>query len=154
MSNRLYRMIVPLLLVLPAAGCASIMDGTKQTLSVATYSVGGSTYDHTVADALCTLKSNKGTWFVTAPGTVTVSRDYDDLNVACTKPGFRPGVRIVASHTKGLEYGNLLFGGIIGTGIDMGDGAAFDYPYLITVPMQPARTARSRTTDAPPQPLS
>ncbi|MGC9269551.1 hypothetical protein [Acidiphilium sp.] len=132
------------MLLLPAAGCASIMDGSHQTISVATYSVGGNSYDHTVANALCTLKNKDGTWFVRAPGTVTVHRDYDDLNVECSRPGFRPGVRIVASTTKNLEFGNILFGGIIGTGVDVNDGAAFDYPYLINVPMQPqTKTAAS-----------
>lgn len=36
-----------------------------------------------------------------------------------------------------MAAGNILFGGLIGVGIDVATGAAFDYPTLITVPMTP-----------------
>lgn len=111
-------------------GCASIVDGSSQVISVETRKDADS-----VAGASCTLTSNKGTWFVTTPGTVTVHRGYDDLNVKCTKPDFLPGIATVKSSTKGMAFGNLLFGGIIGAAIDTGTGAAYDYPTLITVQM-------------------
>lgn len=111
-------------------GCASIVDGSSQVVSVETRKDAD-----IVAGASCTLTSNKGTWFVTTPGTVTVHRGYDDLNVKCTKPDFIPGVATVKSSTKGMAFGNLLFGGLIGTAVDMGTGAAYDYPTLITVQM-------------------
>jgi hypothetical protein len=38
---------------------------------------------------------------------------------------------------KGLALGNLLFGGLIGGAVDSGTGAAFDYPAMIQVPLQP-----------------
>jgi hypothetical protein len=34
-----------------------------------------------------------------------------------------------------MAFGNIIFGGIIGAGIDMGNGSAYDYPNLITVSM-------------------
>ena len=111
-------------------GCASIVDGSSQVVSVETRKDAD-----IVAGASCTLTSNKGTWFVTTPGTVTVHRGYDDLNVQCTKPDFLPGIATVKSSTKGMAFGNLLFGGIIGAAIDTGTGAAYDYPTLITVQM-------------------
>jgi hypothetical protein len=122
-----------LLSLILLSGCASIVDGTQQSLSVKTVSSQGD-----VPGALCELDSNKGTWFVTTPGTVTVHRSYDALNLKCTKNGYQPGILAAQSATKGMAAGNLLFGGVIGAGVDMGTGAAYDYPDLITVPMQPA----------------
>lgn len=37
------------------------------------------------------------------------------------------------SHTKSLAFGNILFGGVIGAAVDVGSGAAYDYPSLISV---------------------
>lgn len=136
MKNLAGRIVLPMLFILPAAGCASIVDGTNQVLSVQTQANGES-----VAGAECALTSNKGSWFVRTPGTVSVHRGYDALNVKCTKAGYQPAIQSVASTTKGMAFGNLLFGGIIGAGVDMSDGAAYNYPKLITVPMNPVQTA-------------
>lgn len=113
--------------------CASIVDGSNQSLSVETVSNGSS-----VPQASCELSSDKGTWFVNTPGSVTVHRGYDALNVKCTKDGYQDGIATVQSSTKAMAAGNLLFGGVIGVGVDMGTGAAYDYPALVEVPMSPA----------------
>lgn len=54
------------------AGCASIVGGTTQILSVCVVSAG-----EEVAGAHCKLANDKGTWFVTTPGTASVHRSYD-----------------------------------------------------------------------------
>lgn len=111
-------------------GCASIVSGHNQSISVDATSDSGQ-----VVGALCTLTNNKGTWYVTTPGTTTVHRSYGDLGVRCEKKSDSPGIASVKSHTKGMAFGNILFGGIIGAGVDMKTGAAYDYPTLITILM-------------------
>lgn len=130
-----------LVALLPLAACASILDGQTQILSVQTIDQG-----HLVSGAQCDLKSNKGTWFVTTPGTIEVHRSYDALNLKCTKKGYNPGMLSVKSSTKGMAYGNILLGGPIGAGVDMDTGAAYDYPSLITVPVTPIAPAASAPT--------
>lgn len=117
-------------------GCASIVDGSSQSLSVKTMT----NFDD-VAGARCTLANSKGVWYVTTPGTVTVHRAYGDMNVNCSKPGYVANVSSVPSSTRGMAFGNILFGGLIGAGVDMGTGAAYDYPSPIIVPLQPAAAA-------------
>jgi len=112
------------------SGCASIIGGSSQSVSVQTTK--GETM---LAGAMCTLTNDKGTWFVTSPGTVSIHRAYDDLSVVCKKEGEEPGAMTIKSSTKGMAYGNILAGGIIGAAVDMGTGAAYDYPSLITVSM-------------------
>jgi len=34
-----------------------------------------------------------------------------------------------------MAFGNIIFGGVIGAGVDISTGAAYDYPSLITVMM-------------------
>lgn len=114
------------------SGCASVVDGSHQVLSIVTPKVKG---------ASCTATNNKGTYYVSStPGTVTVHRSYDPLHVDCSKDGYQDGVAVVKSSTKGMAFGNILAGGIIGAGVDMATGAAYDYPQQVVIPMRLAGT--------------
>jgi hypothetical protein len=112
------------------SGCASIVNGQTQVLSVKSLVQGAE-----VSKADCTLLNNKGTWYVTTPGTVSVHRSFQDLHISCKKDGMDPGTVTVKSSTKAMAFGNILFGGVIGVGVDTGTGAAYDYPQLIPVEM-------------------
>ena len=106
-------------------GCASIITGNNQSVSVSTRPVQG---------ASCKLTNDKGTWYVTTPGSVVVNRAYGDLTVICNKDNLT-GILPVKSTTKGMAFGNILAGGIIGGAIDCGTGSAYDYPTHIEVPL-------------------
>lgn len=112
------------------AGCASIVGGTNQTVSVE-----ASNNDVASPGAKCKLVNSKGTYYVTTPGTVTVNRAYGDISVRCDMDGLEPGLATVKSTTKALAFGNILFGGAIGVAVDTGSGAAYDYPETILVRM-------------------
>ena len=111
-------------------GCASIVSGTSQVVSVETMEKTGK-----VVGASCKLENDKGVFFVTTPGTVTVRRAYGDMNVTCEKPGTPTGMASFKSSTKAMLAGNILFGGVIGVGVDAASGAAYDYPPLFQVMM-------------------
>lgn len=138
----------PLTVIAPAVllllgGCASIVDGSTQVVSVKSAAQDGSE----VEGANCKLTNSKGDFFVSTPGTVSVHRDGADLSVNCKKAGMTAGIAIVKSHAKGLAFGNILAGGIIGGAVDMSTGAAYDYPTLITVEM-----GKTITVDEKPNP--
>lgn len=110
------------------SGCATIVNGRTQTVMVDTTPVQG---------AACTLKNNKGNWVLNStPGSVAVHRSAEALFISCTKPGYKQSMQSFKSTTKAMLAGNLLFGGIIGGAVDAGDGAAFDYPSQMMVPLQ------------------
>jgi len=109
-------------------GCASIVNGQNQSVSVETRDAKG-----TVAGASCKLSNDKGTWYVTSPGSTTVHRSYGDLGISCEKDSLEPGMATVKSVTQAMAFGNILFGGAIGVGVDVATGAAYDYPTLIAV---------------------
>ena len=111
-------------------GCASIVSGTNQVVSVETLVPAGK-----VAGANCKLQNDKGVYFVTTPGTVTVHRAYGDISVTCDKAGMAPTTTNFKSSTKGMLAGNILFGGVIGVGVDAATGAAYDYPALLQIMM-------------------
>lgn len=123
------------------SGCASIVSGTSQVVSVETLQETGP-----VGGASCKLENDKGVYYVTTPGTVTVHRAYGDMNVKCEKADLPAGIAIVKSSTKGMMAGNILFGGFIGAGVDAASGAAYDYPTLFRIMMG------QTTTGVPPTP--
>lgn len=139
-----HRNALPLFLAAAAlsTGCASITTGQNQSLSVETRANGT-----TVSGASCKLENDKGTWYATSPGTAVVRRSYNDLNVRCEKNGHEAGVTAAKSSTKGMAFGNILAGGIIGAAIDAGSGAAYDYPSIISVEL-----GRKRSLPAEPPP--
>jgi hypothetical protein len=117
-------------LVAMTTGCASIIHGQNQSLSVETRNKAAQ-----VAGATCKLSNDKGTWYVTSPGSTTVHRSFEALSVRCEKDDLPPGLTTAKSSTKAMAFGNILFGGIIGAGVDIANGSAYDYPSLITVEM-------------------
>lgn len=130
MINKMFVAMASILVFSNLTGCASIVNGTNQIVSVETRHNG-----QPVAGANCSLINPKGSFYVTTPGTLTVSRAYDDLIVKCIKEGMTPGIASIKSSTKPMAFGNIIFGGFIGAAVDAGSGAAYDYPTLISVIM-------------------
>lgn len=114
-------------ILISMTGCASIVNGQSQSVSVSTTPVYGAT---------CSLENNKGKWYIpSTPGSVTVHRSYNDLQINCEKKGYHKSLKSVASATKGMAFGNVLFGGVVGAGVDMANGSAYDYPTDIQIPL-------------------
>lgn len=111
------------------SGCASFITGQHQPLSVETRLDG-----EIVEDVTCKLANDKGTWFVKTPGSTTVIRSVSNLNIACYKKGMPAGIASIESGIKAGAANNLLNAGT-GMLVDTATGAAFDYPYQITVEM-------------------
>lgn len=118
-------------LVLLSSGCATITGSEHQSISVQTREQGG----REVAGAACELTNSRGRWTVTTPGTVSLNRSNEDMQVICSKAGVEPGRASVTSATKGSMFGNIIFGGGIGAIIDHSKGTAYEYPNFIQVVM-------------------
>jgi hypothetical protein len=65
--------------------------------------------------------------------------------VRCTKPGWQDASGLIPSNFQGLTVGNIIFGGVIGLGVDAATGAINEYPNAFQVPMTPLAA-----TPAPP----
>ena len=110
------------------SGCASITTGQDQVVSVETPGCPA---------ASCRLTNKDGTFFVSStPGTVSVNRACGKLTVSCSLDGHPDSTLTVSSSVKAMAFGNIIFGGLIGAGVDTATGAACQYPSLIPVPMQ------------------
>ena len=62
------------------------------------------------------------------PGTIILPKSKHDVAVSCVEQCYTTGVGVLASETEIMTAGNVLFGGVIGLGIDAAFGAMNKYP--------------------------
>jgi hypothetical protein len=110
------------------AACATITKGTTQIIAVDTPGVPGAT---------CTITTQSGPQIVTTPGTITLSKSASALPIQCTRQCYLNGTSIIPSNAESMAAGNVIFGGIIGLGVDAASGALNKYPDMVTVAMTP-----------------
>ena len=132
MNNYMKKIIFIFLPLFLLNNCASITESKNQSMSVSTGEVTG---------AMCTLSNSKGSYYVNStPGSVMVRNACDQLTVTCKKDGYVPansGAGSIQDKSKGMAWGNVIFGGIIGIAVDRQTGAGCNYPQQnIIFPMQ------------------
>lgn len=149
--KRYIRAAALLVLCLGMQACASITTGTTQSVVVDTTPV---------QQATCTMQNEKGQWTVIrTPGAATVSKAYGLLSVQCRTEAGHTGSSSVNSTTAGAAFGNIIAGGLVGAAVDIGSGAAYQYPAQVLVSLSspagsPATVgALVAAPPAPAQPL-
>jgi uncharacterized protein YceK len=116
------------------AGCATIVKGTTQTVSLDTPGAMG---------AKCELSSEGiGTQTVVTPATFVLEKSQHSVSVSCRKHCFQDGVGVIASYTEGMAAGNVVLGGVIGLGVDAATGAMNKYADRTSITMIPMQNCR------------
>ena len=121
-------------------GCATIVKGHSQQINVATDPPG----------AACELQRD-GTAIATVnptPGMATVEKSRKDLAISCRKSGYFDADGKVVSKFHPMTFGNVLFGGIIGFGVDAASGAMMEYEESISVRLIPQEFPSTAERDA------
>jgi hypothetical protein len=116
----------PLLTAALLAGCATLTKGTDQIVNLDTPGYPGSQ---------CTLNS-KGIGYrtITTPATFQLPKSHFDIAVDCVNTCAR-GTGIISSNVEAMTAGNIVFGGVIGVGIDAASGAMNKYNEVNQVAM-------------------
>jgi hypothetical protein len=132
-----------------ASACATIVEGTEQTVAVNTEPSG----------AACSL-TRAGTEIGTVdptPGELTVGKSRHPIAVACKKEGYEDGAGTLKSGFQPATVNNLVFGGgLVGVGVDAASGAMNQYPDSIDIRLQALPEADGPavpTVDSPGRPL-
>lgn len=118
--------------LLITSGCATIVSGTGQSISVVT--------EKEVTGAKCKLTDSKGgTWYVPeTPGTATVRKGDGPMTIVCEKDGYKTATLMIDETLAGATFGNIILGGGIGILVDSMSGAAQKYPDQFIIWMEPA----------------
>jgi hypothetical protein len=111
-------------------GCATIMEGSGESVTIETNPAG----------ALCDV-DRTGTHLGTVaktPGSVRIDKSKNDLTVYCKEDGFQPASVTESPKFVGTTFGNIVAGGLIGVVVDAASGANYEYPTNIHLDMAPA----------------
>jgi hypothetical protein len=121
------------LISLNLGSCASLVFGQSQGIFISTVD----NYGTPIIGATCELYNIDGEWKVVTPNTVLVDKNAEDLSISCTKNGVDFGETLVTSKIQPhMMYGNVIFGGLLGAGLDTITGSAFEYPPMIEVKLK------------------
>ena len=128
------------------SGCSTLTgEGTAQNISVETIERGSG---DRIIDARCDLSNDEGAWTVLTPGSVMVHRSNKPLSVKCQKTGYIQDYSSVDSKTKANMWGNIIIGGGIGALIDHNNGAAYEYPDVVRIPMRKGASSLKKESSA------
>lgn len=115
-----------------SSGCATIMKGTTQKISVSSHPSGA----NVLAD---------GSPCGITPCSVELKRK-DDHVIIVRKEGYEDGVVQVSKVMGGMIIGNLLFGGILGAGVDAASGSMWNLvPEKINVTLVPGKSGQAKS---------
>lgn len=104
-------------------GCASIFSGTTQSVGVDAVADG-----RPVQGATCRLSNAKGNWVVTTPGSATINKAADDLQISCSKESYSGISTQKSSFNAQTLLGVFWDLGIFTIPTDMISGGAWTYP--------------------------
>lgn len=120
--------VLSVLLATGLSGCASVIDGTSQPMTIVTNPEG----------AECKLMRNGELLArITTPQTVNIKKTKHDINVECEMEGFHKSTEHVDSEIQDATWGNIILGGGIGWAVDSASGADNKYKEHVTLTMVP-----------------
>jgi hypothetical protein len=119
-----------LLALLACSACASITQGTTQSVTVTTEPPGASSAIQREGQQLAVVNPT--------PGSVTLDKSSRALSVRCERPGYAAAVTSVPSSIQAMTAGNLVLGGVVGLAVDAASGAMHQYPSNVSLTLPPA----------------
>lgn len=128
------------LFVLVFSGCATITKSPDQTVTVNTRPAGAECSLVREGQVIAVIRPT--------PGSINVQKDKDPISVTCKKPGFLDSIGEMSSEFEAMTFGNIIFGGLIGVGVDAISGAMHEYPTLVTITLIPEQFDSSVQRDA------
>jgi hypothetical protein len=123
------RIFILTFVVFGVTGCATILAGKSQTVTVNTNPPGARCELFREGRVIGTVGNT--------PGAVTLMKTKHDIDVLCRKDGFTDSKGFGDSGLEDATYGNIILGGLIGWGIDSAVGADNKYPDVLHVNLVP-----------------
>jgi hypothetical protein len=135
-------MIVLATISLAVTGCASIIEGTTQEISINTNPAG--------ADCALKRQDQVIARVNPTPGAATIKKTKYDIMVYCDKAGYQQATFFNKSGGAGATWGNIVAGGGIGWAIDSASGADNKYDSPVNISLVPVQASQAAPTTAQP----
>jgi hypothetical protein len=116
-------------------GCATVVEGTSQSVAITTQPPGASCSVSRMGQDVGAVQST--------PGSVHVDKSKNDLSVTCAKEGYQTTTVTYSPEFNGATFGNIILGGGIGAVVDASTGANYNYPKEVSLALPEASAAQS-----------
>lgn len=130
--------LIALLPLMTIWGCASIIEGKSQAV----------TFNSEPPGAQVLIN---GMPMGVTPATITLKKsEYDNANVVFKKDGYQDQQANLHTKVTGWFWGNIITGGLLGSGTDAISGAMWEYSpdkYFVTLPPQKASSGEMARLD-------
>jgi len=113
-------------------GCATILDGTTQEITVNTNPSG--------AECVFTRQDREIARISTTPAATNIRKSKYDITIICNKPGYQTATYLNKSGNAAATVGNLALGGLIGWGVDSATGSDNKYDSPVNITLVPSYT--------------
>lgn len=123
------RIMIMGLLSMLLPGCATLFEGTSQSVSISTDPAG--------ADCTVDRHGSRIGQINPTPGSIHIDKSKDDLSVQCRHTGYQTATISESPKFQGTTFGNIVAGGLIGVVVDAASGANFEYPNDVKINMAP-----------------
>jgi hypothetical protein len=105
--------------VIVTAGCATIMEGTSQSVQITTMPPGARCFVDREGARLGEVGST--------PGSIRLDKSKSDVAVTCSKAGYETATVAQSPNFQGTTFGNILIGGGVGAIADAASGANYQF---------------------------
>ncbi|MBU0800366.1 MAG: hypothetical protein KKA05_05115 [Alphaproteobacteria bacterium] len=120
----MYRFLLLSVAVLAVSGCARLIEGSTQKITIETPGADG---------AACFIENEEFRYKIYAPQTITITRSFYPLNVRCLAPGNRQKTVTVRPKIQEATYMNAVNGFVPGMVVDYNSRAFYKFPEKIVV---------------------
>lgn len=110
-------------------GCATLVEGSSQNLTVSTNPAGAQCAVDRAGARLGMVNPT--------PGSLRIDKSKNDVTVTCVKDGFQDAVVSQTARFGGTTFANIIAGGAIGFVVDAASGANYTYPSEMKLEMAP-----------------
>jgi hypothetical protein len=131
-------------LALSLGGCATIINGPSQEVTVNTNPSG--------ADCALDRHGETIARVNPTPASATIDKTKYDITVVCRKAGFQEATYVDKSGIAGAVWGNFGLGGLIGWGVDSATGSDNHYDSPVNITLVPSAAGAAPLEAAPPAP--
>jgi len=123
------RNIAVMLIVFALGGCATIIEGSTQQITLNT----------NPSNASCAIyrQGLKIGEVAITPGAALIQKTKYDITILCVKAGYQQATYLNHSGAAGATFGNIVLGGLIGWGIDSATGSDNKYDSPVNVTLVP-----------------
>jgi uncharacterized protein DUF3108 len=118
------------------AGCATVVEGTSQSIAVNTEPLGAACRFSQGGQMIGSITNT--------PGSLVIRKKYEGIDVTCEKPGYQNATAHLRADFAAATVGNVLVGGIVGVILDASTAAAVKYDSsvrLVMVAADPSEAA-------------